>query len=509
VQQPLSHCRVHTGTRPRVGISCLEAKQRSNYFEDQTMTDQWSTTTSKKGRRKKGATHKQKVAAKQAELKRLERAKRRQEENVYNQRAANGRSPPKSPKERGQSLTNAQYRVMQYMQGLPDYYGVDEFLLRKIVSELNLNRAQQLDRPATKLEILDRILPEFQSKVPGKKKKAKKAKKSTNGQLSPSSPGTLSPYNALNRQSERGLNGHRDRQKSSRSSKSGKFKQFMAARPSPKVSETKSVGARLLDFVDVATLCTLMRIGAFHFVALDLRIMTMRQRWSAYTATKDIEYRLKQFNSTLKVESTLKLYELRRAQSIATRDCLNVVMANGLCLDHRFRGKNDSDFAVTMDLGKKGMVEAAEKMLSAKCKQLNVWSSNAILEDLHAAYLVEFAEFQAAERRRRGLMGSKPPVSATRKEDEGKRYLQHLDDLVVDRTVIGRDNVLSVHCCYSKVHRPALYEVHSYLWVFVEVKTPKMNLKPPPRPRRGRAPRVREERRQIMVWKGQCGVTKL
>jgi len=475
------------------------------------MTEEWSTTTSKKGRRKKGATHKQKVAAKAAAQKRAEEAERRQRQNVYNQRTPNGRSPPKSPQ--GPRLSGAQYRVMQYMQGLPDYHGCDEFLLKRIVSELNLVRAQQLDDKRTKVDILDMILPEFQSKVPGKKKKKKKAKNATNGQMTPSSQGTLSPYNAL-RPGERGMNGMNGdltspRDRSSRSSKSGKFKQFMEARPPKEVKETRSVGARFLDCVDVPTLCSLMRIGAFDFVAVNLRIMSARQRWRAYTATKDIEYRLKQFNSTLKVDSTLKLYELRRALTLSVRDCLNVVMANGLCLDHRFRGKNDSDYAVTMDLGKKGMVEAAEKMLSGKCKDLNVWSSSAKLEDLNAAYLVEFAEFQAKERKRRGLMGSKPPVSATKREDEGTRYLRHLDDLVVDRTVIGMDNVLSVHCCYSKVHRPELYEVHSYLWVFVEVKTPKMNLKPPPRPRRGRTPRVREERRQIMVWQGQCGVTKL
>ena len=272
-----------------------------------------------------------------------------------------------------------------------------------------------------------------------------------------------------------------------------------------------AVGHSFLDFVDVATLCSMVRIGSFSFISLDRRIMSAVHRWKAYTAIKDIEYRLKQFNTALNVVSSLKLYDLKRAQSIETRDCLNVVMANGLCLDHRFRGKNDSEHSVLMDLAKKGMAAAAEKALSGKCKELNVWSSNATLQDLSTAYLTEFAEFQATERREKGLMGTKPPVSATRRDDEGRRYLRQLDRVVVDRRVIGRENVQSVHCCYLKVHRPQQCEVHTYLWVFIELKTPKMAQKIKS-PKRGRSRGGREEKtqkRQFMVWKGQCGVTKL
>lgn len=482
------------------------------------MSTEWSTTTAKAHRRKKGATHQRAVAARAKALKEAKdaqlRAKRQRQQAL--KETLNGRSPPRSPQQ--PRLSNQQYRVLLHMQRASDFFDCDEYLLKRIILELNLVRVPQLEIKVIRLKILDMIVSEFQNKAGGKaaKRKLKNQIKSTNGRITPSSQDVTAPHtfngygNGPNGNGPNGHNGDgrgsgREEQRTGRpaggrgegrSIKSGKFRQFIAA-----------VGNDFLDYVDVSTLCSLVRIEGFSFIPLKLNAL---HRWKAYTATKDIEHRLKQFNTALNVASSLKLYELKRAQSVETRECLNVVMANGLSLDHRFRGKNECEHTVLLDLAKKGMVAAAAKAVRGKCKELNVWSSNANFKDLSSAYLTEFADFQAAEQREKGLIGSKPPMSAMRRDDAGKRALRQLDRVVVDRRVIGRDNVQSVHCCYSKVHRAQLYEVHSYLWVFVELKTPKMEKSGSSKaPKRGRSRGGKEEKRQFMVWKGQCGVTKL
>jgi len=470
------------------------------------MSEEWSNKTSKKGRRKKGFSHQQKAAQKKAAQKRKEEAKLRAKTGGYHKENGN-RSPPREPQR--PRLDDRQWRVLQQMQRGSDFYDCDEALLSKIILDLDLKRPQQLEDKRIKVQILDLVVSEWQNKAGGKAAKNKKKKDqntSINGMLTPSTQGTLSPMNAMNVNGLNGVHGRNGMNKKGRDGvngkskplKSGKFKKFM-----------NSVGTTFLDFVDVNTLCSMIRIGAFTFIPLDRRIMNERQRLKAYTSSKDIEYRLKAFNTTLNVTSTLKLYELKRAQNVEVKQCLEVIMANGLCLDHRFRGKNDSEYLVFMDLAKSGMMEAAAKEVKGKCKQLNVWRSNTVLDDLNAAYLVEFAEFQATQRQLKGLQGMKPPVSATRRDDEGRRYLRMLDDLVMDRKVIGKENVQSVHCCYLKVHRPQQYEMHSYLWLFIELKTLKTEQINNKRPKRGRGPRTREERRPFMVWKGQCGITKL
>merc|ERR1712176_534069 len=106
----------------------------------------------------------------------------------------------------------------------------------------------------------------------------------------------------------------------------------------------------------------------------------------------------------------------------------------------------------------------------------------------------------------------RPPISKNMSkkvdEQEGRRLLKQLDMLVVDRDLVTRDNMESVHCCYVKVMKEREYEVHSFLWVFVELKGQEVQEQSPKR--KGKGKRRKETRgRQFMVWKGQCGCTKL
>jgi len=461
------------------------------------MSEEWSAVTSKKGRRKKGATHRQKVAQKEAALKRAKKAKELAKRGYNNQNGK--RDPPRQPER--PRLSSPQYRVLQEMRRTPDFFDCDEHLLSNIVLGLNLDRPSQLENKKIKVQILDIIVSEFQNRAGGKALK-KKIKATTNGILTPIS--SLSPSNGLNGRDRNGERGRgRDQNEKRKSLKSGKFAPFY--------KWMTTVGVTFLDFLDVPTLCSMIRIGHFSFIADNYDAssrMNSLQRLKVYTSSKDIEYRLKQFNTSLNVTSSLKLYEFKRGQKVKVEDCLNVIMANGLMLDHRFRGKQDSDSKVLMDIGTRGMIEAANKAMKGKCKECNIWTSDALLNDLNSAYLVDFAEFQAMERRVKGMMGMKPPISAMRRDDEGERHLRLLDELVVDRKMIGIRNMQSVHCCYVKVLRAQEYELHSYLWVFIELVTPQTNNNET-KTKKKRGPRSKEEKRQFIVWKGQCGVTKL
>merc|ERR1719203_1718842 len=296
------------------------------------------------------------------------------------------------------------------------------------------------------------------------------------------------------------------------------------------------VGAQFLDYLDVPTMSALLRVSAFSFIPRAESSMTALQRYRVYTLSEDIEWRLKTFNTAFDVDSSLKLYDLRRAKAVAVEDCLKVMMANGLSLDHRFRGKEEGrysnrssnrssnrnsrgssnsnkDCEVVMDL-KKGMVPAARVLMDG-CKQLNVWSSNTDFEDLSSGYLVDFAEFQR-QKGKGAIPVKKPPISAVGggtgpkvDEQEGQRYLDKLSRLVVNGALAGRDNMRSVHCCYLKVLREREYEVHSWLWVFVELKENDYAQDMAKGKKRNKGKKRKEKGRQFMVWKGQCGCTKL
>lgn len=251
--------------------------------------------------------------------------------------------------------------------------------------------------------------------------------------------------------------------------KSGKFRDFM-----------NCVGSQFLEYIDNETMSTLVRIKLFSFIK-NKKILTPKQRLIAYTAPNDIVYRLKSFNTKLNTLSSLKLYELRKAQkTMSTTKLIYIIICNGLLLENRFKAKFQNQHFVAMDLSKNNVAMDLEHK---SLKQFNVWNVTNIT-DLNKAYLDEFGFYQ----RVKNGQNARDQINV-----DGKMYLNDLNDLILDKSILSKENIKSLNCAYIKVIRN--YELQSFLWMFIELKPNHLKNK--------------KDIKQFMVWMGMTGSVSL
>eukprot|EP01083_Nonionella_stella_P305434 1065449_1 len=411
----------------------------------------WSDKTSKKARKKKVAAL-TKALNPESEKKRKKASKRKNgaNQNLYHHHDHQYEEYPQY------ELSNKQYRLSQKIaQFWPNYRC--EHVLPKIITQLKLQSFDPNDEKQ-KIEILNCLLQELQDAVTGKSRHNKKKKRLQRQRKE---------REIEQRERERNESQKKKKkQQNIESKKSGKFRQFMVA-----------VGNVLLDYLDRDTLSTLIRIESFSFLhQSQLQILSTKQRLMAYISHHDIAFRIQSFNAKLNTLSALKLYKFRSQWN--TPHCIKLILLNMLNVDDRFSAcaYNTNMHMIQIDIRKNNSVSnmpLVAKIIKTKCKIFNIWKVMRIT-DVNQGYALEFAEYQDGN------------------TSDAHVVLNHLNQIVVNKSMLSQKNIKSMHCAYVKAIKN--YELHSFLCLFVELKTEHFESM------------YEQNTKQFMVWSGQCGI---